>query len=859
MNGCNSGRARFLKARVGWRCGVRRTASAKKDWCRVAAVSGASFLLFTGSGMCELASETGSAPRVVEEWRKKQLAVSDLPVVVQGKLSRVLGRESESYHVRARSEGSFEAQNIPHGVRAVFRREGVQIAVAEGTWHFRWVDTTPSENAQDVQVWPFAVENRVEYRREHVVEWYINGPLGIQQGFTVAERLAGSGGRAGLRVELEQAGTLRAEVDESGHSLLLRKDDGTIVLAYRGLTAWDAKGRELPARLRLTGNRLAIEVDDAGAQYPITIDPFLQQAKLKASRGGPFDDLGYSVAIDGDTVVVGAPNNANRGAAYVFVKSAAGWGNIEETAKLTASDGDASDLRFSNAFGRAVAISGDTVVVGADGMDTNGNADQGAAYVFVKPSGGWRNMNETAKLVASDGGALQRLGSSVAIDGDTVVVGAIGADADRGAAYVFMKPLGGWSGIVNETAKLTPQQRAQNDLFGTSVAVHGDSVVVGATWVAGRGAGYVFVKPPGGWVSTNESAKLIASDGAYGDTFGESVAIDAETIVVGAPHVDLGGNSSQGAAYLFVKPSGGWSGTLHQNAKLTASDGGAIDYFGRSVSISGSAVVVGAEGVDNGANLNQGAAYVFVKPPGGWANMNETAKLTASDGTYGDSFGSSVAIRGNTIVVGAYLDDFGSGFDRGSAYVFVDYPVLPNCPGVPASGCDAPVRASIFIKDHVSNSAKDRFKLKLARNNPARDRSQLGDPTGSAIYTVCIWSGTSLIAQLQVPASGNWSLAGQRGYSYKDVTLARDGVRSAKVIAGSLGRPRTTTVIVSGQGENLPDPALPLSSPVSVAAQWIDLDSGICFGQTFTDAHVRSNGANATGTIRTFRAVKKPE
>ncbi len=123
---------------------------------------------------------------------------------------------------------------------------------------------------------------------------------------------------------------------------------------------------------------------------------------------------------------------ADQGSAYVFVKPGGGWASATETAKLTASDGAASDL-----FGQSVAISGDTVVVGADGDDVGANADQGSAYVFVKPGGGWVSATETAKLTASDGAANDLFGTSVAVSGDTVVVGSPGASGDRGAAYVF--------------------------------------------------------------------------------------------------------------------------------------------------------------------------------------------------------------------------------------------------------------------------------------------------------------------------------------------------------------------------------------------------------------------------------------
>src|SRR5207245_1665203 len=145
-----------------------------------------------------------------------------------------------------------------------------------------------------------------------------------------------------------------------------------------------------------------------------------------------------------------------------------------------------------------------------------------------------------------------------------------------------------------------------------------------------------------------ETAKLTASDGAAGDQFGGAVAISGDTVVVGACADDIGANSNQGSAYVFVKPGAGWS-TMTETAKLTASDGAAGDQFGGAVAISGDTVVVGASADDIGANSNQGSAYVFVKPGAGWSTMTETAKLTASDGAAGDEFGGAVAISGDTV------------------------------------------------------------------------------------------------------------------------------------------------------------------------------------------------------------------
>ena len=255
---------------------------------------------------------------------------------------------------------------------------------------------------------PTATKNRVEYRRGALTEWYVNGPLGLEQGFTLAAPPA-KRDIDPLTLALTLSGTLRASLEPGATDLELAPAGQPASLRYRGLAASDATGRALRAWLVLDGTTLLVRVDDAAARYPLTIDPFIEQAKLTASDGAAGDRFHVSAAVSGDTVVVGASGddvgaNADQGSAYVFVKPGAGWVSGTETAKLTASDGAAFDR-----FGSSVAVSGDTIVVGASGDDVGANADQGSAYVFVKPGAGWVSGTETAKLTASDGAAARRV------------------------------------------------------------------------------------------------------------------------------------------------------------------------------------------------------------------------------------------------------------------------------------------------------------------------------------------------------------------------------------------------------------------------------------------------------------------
>ncbi|MEW6744764.1 MAG: FG-GAP repeat protein [Planctomycetota bacterium] len=322
-----------------------------------------------------------------------------------------------------------------------------------------------------------------------------------------------------------------------------------------------------------------------------------------------------------------------------------------ERAELTASDASAAGR-----FGWSVAVDADTIVIGAPYDNVGANADQGSAYVFEEGAGGWAQV---AKLAASDGAGGDEFGGSVALSGDRALVGAEGDDDHgdwSGAAYVFEKVAGVWT----QVAKLTASDGAAYDDFGHSVAVSGDQALVGAnldddhgSW---SGAAYVFEKVAGVWTQV---AKLTASDGAGFDEFGESVALSADTALIGTQQGD-GNEADSGCAYVFQKVGDLW----RERAKLAATDGAYGDYFGHSVCLSGDTALVGAL-FDDDNGVDSGSAYVFQRIGGLWT---QEAKLTPSDGAAGDSFGCSVGLSNDMALVGAYLGN--NGVNSGSAYLF---------------------------------------------------------------------------------------------------------------------------------------------------------------------------------------------
>lgn len=547
-------------------------------------------------------------------------------------------------------------------------------------------------------------------------EWYVNDTRGLEHGFTVkarpVEASAPNSQSSTLDILLAVRGDLRPEVQTDGVGVYFRDAQGNVLMTYDGLTVLDADGRKVPARFTASDAKsLRIAIDERGARYPLTVDPFARQAYLKASNTGAGDNFGRSVAISGDTVVVGAifedsnatgvngdqANNAspNSGAAYVFVRFGHAW--IQQ-AYLKPSNTGSDDW-----FGISVAISGDTIVVGAQyeassATGVNGNqADNsagsaGAAYVFVRNGTTW---SQQAYLKASNTGGNDRFGESVAISGDTIVVGAYLEDSnatgingdgsdnsavDSGAAYVFVRSGTTWT----QQAYLKASNTEAGDFFGESVSVSGDTIVVGAetedsnaTGVNGdqsdnsasiAGAAYVFVRDGATW---SQQAYLKASNAESGDRFGYSVAVSGDTVLVGATGEDssaqeVNGDQSNnsigesGAAYVFVREGTNWS----QQAYIKATYPDISANFGWAVAVDGDTAVIGAPRYWT----LRGWAQIYTRSGTAWTFQNAFYDSNIDDPNTTDLFGQSVAVSSNTIVVGQPLEDSNATGVNGSQY-----------------------------------------------------------------------------------------------------------------------------------------------------------------------------------------------
>ncbi|MCH8152715.1 MAG: FG-GAP repeat protein [Planctomycetes bacterium] len=408
-------------------------------------------------------------------------------------------------------------------------------------------------------------------------------------------------------------------------------------------------------------------------------------AKLTASDGALGDFFGSSVSISGDTAIVGArnvdddcpspnppqiPADINCGAAYIFQVDADGtWVQV---ARLTGADAEAYDK-----FGNAVSISGDTAIVGAH-RSNEADILSGSVSIFRRDFGGPDNWGEVVELVGSDTGAFDFFGWSVAISGDTAIVGAPFHDEavpNIGSAYIFRRDAGG-PGNWGQVAELTALDAAGADFFGWSVAISGppgnEIALVGA-WgnddddnnAIESGSAYIFQRDFGGPDNWGQVAKLTASDPHPLDSLGANVAVSGDIAFVGAPGTDDATGEphcNSGSVYIFQRDFGGpdnWGEVL----ELIPSDNMCGDVFGGAVALSGVMAVVGAPADDT-----MGSAYIFQRDLGGPDNWGEAVKLTASDAALSDNFGGRVSLDGETAIIAAVLND-DNGSNSGSAYV----------------------------------------------------------------------------------------------------------------------------------------------------------------------------------------------
>jgi RHS repeat-associated protein len=618
-------------------------------------------------------SERGTAQNLKLSGR----TLSDIPQPIRAAFIKAVQQEAPERFLAAEHPDGYAFVNPLHDFRMIFDTAGVWIGSVKDRAKPRYFrinligygygNTLPSLEVPSLT----AQSNEVSYEWDNFTTTYLNGRLGVEQIFTIMQPPQGRNGNAALRLELALEGDVTHQ-RRQGEDVQLKVKGKRIDLNYSNLFAHDSAGRALPATLtaeespRKESLRLIISVDDRNAVYPITVDPLIQQAKLLEGDGALNTMYGEAVAIHGDTAVIGSyladlPGATDAGAAYVFVRTGTTW---TQQAKLTANDAQAND-----AFANSVGIYGDTIVVGADVTEPVGYGvgdDLGSLYVYVRSGTNW-SLQQV--LSASDAALFDHLGTRVAIHQDTIIASSQLDDhsslSNAGSAYIFVRSGTTWT----QQAKVTASDAASNDYFGTAVDVQQDTAIVGC----GSKGVYVYVRNGSSW---SQQAKLTASDGVAGTEFGYSARISGDSVIVGAFAADLPSKTDAGAAYVFVRSGTTWT----QQAKLTASDAAAGDQFGWSVDINGDVALIGSPWADHSSKTNPGAAYVFLRSNTTWTQVD---KVTASDANTDNRFGYFLAMYGTTAIIGAPSN---AGLNQtGAAYIFTLAPLASPNSGAPSS------------------------------------------------------------------------------------------------------------------------------------------------------------------------------
>jgi hypothetical protein len=594
-----------------------------------------------------------------QQQNNQQIAAGDTPIGISVSDWQSIRQQMSQHRYSAfpQENGSYTAENIAHGWQIDYAQNGRTTLMPlkqNADAYFIGLQLTSlgyqKQSAVTVPARITSDNTTLNYHWDNnVTEIWTNTADSLEQWFEIQHKPQGAAAHQPLTLQL--AITTDLHLSQQGNTLYFTDNKNQHKISYNKLKVWDSQGTEIAATMQLDKAVLSLVIADQLAVYPLTIDPsFQDQAYLKASNADADDFFGEAVAVSGDTVVVGA---VGRGAAYIFNRVGSHW---FQQAYLTAPQSATSSF-----FGTSVAISGETVAVGASGEARSAPNFHtvGDVYVFTRSGLSW---SEQAYLQAHNVEAGDFFGISVAISGDTLVVGAAREDSHEtgttGATGVF-----GFGGDDN---------LAEN-----------------------AGAAYIFTRTGSNW---HQQAYLKASNTGLDDNFGISVSISGNTVVVGAygessNATGVNGNETNdlsphsGAAYVFNRVGGSWS----QQAYLKASNTDTSDRFGDSVAISGDTIVIGAwQESSNATGVNgdqsdtsataAGAAYVFKRQNS--SNWSQQAYLKASNTQPLDRFGRSVAISGEMIVVAAASEDSGatgsggggqadnSVGESGAAYVF---------------------------------------------------------------------------------------------------------------------------------------------------------------------------------------------
>jgi hypothetical protein len=695
----------------------------------------------------------------------------------QSVISSALGSGADRFDAR-RSAAGWELSG--GGVAAALSRGQISFRAAGGALSMRLVGVGRGGQLRPAP--PTAVlarGNRVIVNRGDVREWYAAGPMGIEQGFTLGQRPAGQGGW--LTVALGLSGSARAQMSASDVRFVA--PNGQTVLRYGGLEAVDASGHALRSALTIRDGRLLVHVDDAGARYPITVDPLVQQGGAitasDESGGGNGSQMGQSVAVsaDGNTALVGGGvDNHDLGAAWVFTRTGSTWS--QQGPKLFPNNPSPN----SSEFGISVALSadGNTALIGGsfDGLNA------GAAWVFTRTGSTW---SQRAKLTGAPGeNGLANFGQSVALSGDGTValVGGPSDNGGAGAAWLFTGSGSTWTHLQ----EINPPDRFPASLntisrVGTGVALsfNGNVALVGGPADNGNGgAVWVYTRPTTSATTWTEAKKIgtpLDEVSPQASGFGNAIALSSA-----GTNALIGGDDdgSTGAAWVFAGAGSNWN----EQALLKGNGvNGSPPNFGDSVSLSsdGNVAAIGASADDTG----DGAVYLFARSGTNWTQAGSRLK---GAGATRSSFGTGVALSsdGNTLMVGA--PGFGNS-EVGAMFAFS--PPDPVCSSVAATAPIGGGAVAVSLSCTLPFGAHPVFSILGGPSNGSL--SAFNSATGQLDYAShAFFSGqdsftyhvsdqwglsntataTVTVPGLPVPSCANVSAGGARGATRVTVTLS---------------------------------------------------------------------------------------
>lgn len=510
---------------------------------------------------------------------------------------------------------------------------------------------------------PAVHNNRVELARgQGLTEWYVNSPLGVEQGFTVAKPISTADS---LVLVLSLHGDLAPRLN--ANTLEFMNAQGKAVLRYGDLLAYDAHHHVLTTHMQLKGHNLLINVDTAGARYPIVIDPlFAVITSISDTFPSANETFGLSVALsdDGNTALIGAPGVTtlappvtNAGDVFIFTRSNGVW-------SLAAILFDPATTNYDG-FGQSVSLSGDgtRALIGTNaGCPNCGTSGTGAAYLFIQSNGSWPSSpTSTFSDPAAQSGDYFGYKVALSGSGNTALIGAFGTNyynpnlSQVGVAWVFTETGGSWAANPAAAAALVSNPVAAGALVGYSVALsyYGTSALVGApgTDVGGNasvGAAYLYNRPGGGWSGTPSPSQSFYDPSIRANgNLGSSVAItsDGTSVLIGGDGTHTG-VPGVGVAYVFTQSNGTWSGV----PSGTLSDQtGSTDDFGVNVAFSstnGTVALIGAPYATVSGQSAAGAVYAFVENNGTWPT-SPTVRLMNPATASGDLFGLDLAISGD--------------------------------------------------------------------------------------------------------------------------------------------------------------------------------------------------------------------